>query len=244
MSATELKMSARSQIVLLYWALAFLALFGIAFYCLLHVVPPPPPTNNDDQIAGFFAFHSTSIRIGAALAMTVCGFTLPFAAVISVQMARLGREMWVWAILQGMGGALVSVWLIFPALVQGTASFTADRAHSVTRALSDLSFLAQVTTTPYYIFQVIPIAYACLSNKVDSPFFPRWLGYLSIWSFLITEVGPLAFLTKFGPFAWNGLVVFWLPVFIFFAWVIALSYVFITNLSRESKDSDLVESSA
>jgi hypothetical protein len=38
--------------------------------------------------------------------------------------------------------------------------------------------------------------------------------------------------------------VFWLPVFIFFAWVIALSYVFITNLSRESKDSDLVESSA
>ena len=169
-------MSPRSQLVLIYWSLAFLAIFGIAFYCLLHVVPPPPPTNNDDQIAGFFAYHSTSIRIGAALAMTVCGFSLPFAAVISVQMARLGREMWVWAILQAMGGALVSIWIVFPALVQGTASFTPDRAHGVTRALSDLSFLAQVTTTPYYIFQVIPIAYVCLSTKSDSPYFPRWFG--------------------------------------------------------------------
>lgn len=235
-------MSPRSQLVLIYWSLAFLAIFGFAFYCLLHVVPPPPPSNNDDQIAGFFAYHSTSIRIGAALAMTVCGFSLPFAAVISIQMARLGREMWVWAVLQAMGGALVSIWIVFPALVQGTASFTPDRAHGVTRALSDLSFLAQVTTTPYYIFQVIPIAYVCLSTKSDSPYFPRWFGYLSIWSFLITEVGPLGFLTKFGPFAWNGLLVFWLPVFIFFAWVVALASVFITNLTRESKDSELVGS--
>src|SRR4051812_32582484 len=220
--------------VLVWWAMAFQLIFGGAAYCLIHVVPPPAPTNSDDQIAGFFAFHSTSILIGAALAVTATGFMLPLAAVVSDQMARLGPGMRVWAILQGMGGALVSVWLVFPALVWGVAAFTPDRVPSETRMLSDLSFLALVTTTPYYIFQVIPIAYVCLSSKVNSPFFPRWFGYFSVWSFLITEVGPLGFLTKFGPFAWNGLIVFWLPVVVFTSWFFTLCYVFLTALARET----------
>lgn len=235
-------MSSRSQIFLVYWALAFLTIFGIAAYFLMHVVPPPPPTNSDDQIAGFFTAHSMSIRIGAVLAVSTTGFTLPLAAVVSYQMTRLGHGMRVWAILQGLGGAVVSIWLVFPALIWGVAAFTPERAASVTRMLSDLSFLALVTTTPYFIFQVLSITYVCLSNKVDSPFFPRWFGYFSIWTFLLTEVGPLGFLTKAGPFAWNGLIVFWVPVFIFFGWVFTLSYVFITVLSRESTDSELLES--
>lgn len=107
---------------------------------------------------------------------------------------------------------------------------------------SDLSFLALVTTTPYYIFQVVPIAYVCLSTKSDSLFFPRWFGYFSIWSFMITEVGPLGFLTKSGPFAWNGLIVFWLPVVIFTSWFFALCYVLLTALAREWSETKLKQS--
>jgi hypothetical protein len=219
-----------------------MTLFGIAAYFLLHVVPPPAPTNSDEQIAGFFRVNSLSIRFGSLLAVSTTGFTLPLATVISYQIARLGQGMRVWAILQGLAGALVSIWLVFPALIWGVAAFTPERAPSVTRMLSDLGFLALVTTTPYFIFQILSFTYVCLSSKVDSPFFPRWLGYLSIWTFLLTEVGPLGFLTKVGPFAWDGLVVFWIPIFAFFGWILALAYVFITNLSRESKDSELVES--
>jgi hypothetical protein len=148
----------------------------------------------------------------------------------------------VWAILQGMGGALVSVWLVFPALIWGVAAFRPERAPSGTRMFSELSFLALVTTTPYYIFQVVPIAYVCLSTKSDSLFFPRWFGYFSIWSFMITEVGPLGFLTKSGPFAWNGLIVFWLPVVIFTSWFFALCYVLLTALARESSETKLKQS--
>ena len=235
-------MSTRSQIVLVWWALAFQVMFGLAAVFLVHVVPPPPPTNGDSQIAGFFAFHSTSILIGAALAVTATGFSIPLAAVVSERMARLGPGMRVWAIVQGMGGALVSVYLVFPALIWGVAAFTPERVPSETRMFSDLAFLALVTTTPYYIFQVIPIAYVCLSNESDSPFFPRWFGYFSIWSFMITEVGPLGFLTKSGPFAWNGLIVFWLPVVIFTSWFLALCYVFLTALARESSETKLKQS--
>jgi len=225
--------SSRCQIVLVYWSLAFITVFGLAAYFLVHVVPPPPPTNTDEQIAGFFTEHSLSIRLGALLAMTTTGFNIPVSAVISYQMARLGRGMQPWAIVQGMAGALVSVWLVFPALVWGVAAFTPERAPVVTRMLSDLSFLALVTTTPYFIFQVLSIAYACLSQKVDSPYFPRWFGYFSVWAFLVTEVGPLGFLAKTGPLAWNGLIVFWIPVLAFFSWFFTLAYVLIRALSDE-----------
>jgi hypothetical protein len=236
--------SSRSQIFLVYWALAFLTIFGIAAYFLMHVVPPPAPTNSDEQIAGFFTAHSMSIRIGALLAISTTGFTLPLAAVVSYQMARLGHGMRVWAILQGLAGAVVSIWLVFPVLIWGVAAFTPERPPSETRMLSDLSFLALVTPTPYFIFQILSITYVCLSSKVDSVFFPRWLGYFSIWTFLLTEVGAVGFLTKTGPFAWNGLIVFWIPLFVFFGWVLTLCYVLITGLSRESPDSELIESAS
>jgi hypothetical protein len=234
-------LSRRSQIVLVCWAAAFQVMFGISAYFLTHIVPPPPPTNGDSQIGGFFAAHATSMRFGAVLAMTATGFNLPVAAVVSHQMARLGPSVRVWAILQGMAGALVSVWLVFPALVWGVAAFTPERPPDITRTLSDLSFLSLVTTTPYYIFQVIPIIYVCLSHRVNSPYFPRWFGYFSIWSFLITEVGPLGFLTKAGPIAWNGLIVFWLPVVVFTTWFFTLCYLLITALIHDATEADVDE---
>ncbi len=34
------------------------------------------------------------------------------------------------------------------------------------------------------------------------------------------ETGAVAFLTRSGPFAWNGLLAFWLPVVTFFGWIV------------------------
>jgi hypothetical protein len=67
---------------------------------------------------------------------------------------------------------------------------------------------------------------------VHSPF-PRWFGYFTAWTALMFEAGAIAFLTRTGPFAWNGLLVFWSPVLLFGAWMVVMIVLLFRALARQ-----------
>ena len=54
-----------------------------------------------------------------------------------------------------------------------------------------------------------------LLDKRDAPILPRWVGYVSIWVGLLSLPGVLIPFFKSGPFAWNGILAFWLPAILF-----------------------------
>jgi hypothetical protein len=91
-----------------------------------------------------------------------------------------------------------------------------------------------VTTAQFFIFYMVALVVVTLSqpNDARSPF-PRWFGYRTIWVALITEVGAVGYLTKHGPFAWNGLFVFWLPFGIGFAWLALLAILLLRSLKQQ-----------
>ena len=54
-----------------------------------------------------------------------------------------------------------------------------------------------------------------LSDPRPKPLFSRWLAYVDTWAaILFTPAIALPFF-KSGPFAWNGLFVFWMPAVVF-----------------------------
>ncbi|MEC9360003.1 MAG: hypothetical protein VX593_03535 [Pseudomonadota bacterium] len=227
-------MSEHTQIAMVWWAIVFMLIFGTACAALMGVFPPIPASLDPDAVAAFYAENSLPIRIGAAVAVGTGGFMLPMAAVISLQMVRIDERLTIWAVLQGMGGAMMSLWLVFPAIYWGVAAFDPERAPPITALMNQTAFLTLVTTIPHYIFQVLAIAWVCLSRQ-DEPYtpFPRWLGYFSLWTFLITEVGAMGFLFRSGPFAWHGLFVFWFPILAFTAWMAALTCTLIRALKHQ-----------
>jgi hypothetical protein len=89
----------------------------------------------------------------------------------------------------------------------GVAAFTPDRSADVTLTLHQFGNLAFIATDQYFIFQFVALAVVCLrpQSAEHSPF-PRWLGYLTLWSAFSIEIGVAAFVFKTGPFAWNGLL--------------------------------------
>jgi hypothetical protein len=217
-------MSERGQAIMIWWALLFMVVWGVAYFFLIGFWPPPPATDTPAQVAALYAAHPERIEIGAFIGSATGGFMVPLAVVIAIQIDRLGREMRPWAILQLGGGFMMSIFLALPPLFWGIAAFTPGRPPDVTALMNETAFLTTVTTIQYFVFQDLAIAYVCFTARPDprSPF-PRWFGYLSIVEFLLTEVGAAGFLTKTGPFAWNGFFVFWVPITIFGIWVIALS---------------------
>jgi hypothetical protein len=52
------------------------------------------------------------------------------------------------------------------------------------------------------------------------------------------EVGAIAFDTRTGPFAWNGLLVFWMALSIYVVWIIMLSVMLFKAISKQEQDQN------
>ncbi|KRA31071.1 MULTISPECIES: hypothetical protein [unclassified Nocardioides] len=209
--------------VLLWWGIAFTALYAVSLGLLIDVVPPPPPTWSPARVAEFYQQHSDRVLFGAVIASFSGAFMLPISVVAAVQSARQEPGRPVWSIFMFAGGTFTSVFLVLPPVFFGVAAYRPDRSAEITATLHDIALLSLFTTVQYFIFFGVTVAISCLrKHEVKGSPFPRTYGYFTIWCTLMFEVGGVAFLFKTGPFAWNGLFIFWIPFFFFFIWLATL----------------------
>lgn len=234
-------MSKRAQRIMIWWAIAFMVIYGLVLGLLLHMIPPPRATLNDAGVAHFYLSHSTSIKIGALIASYTSAFMVPISIAIAVQINRLERGRPVWSIACVAGGAMMSIFLVLPPLFWGVAAFAPHRSPNITALMHQLGMLTLTTTDQYYVFMWVAIAVLCFTKTdvAHSPF-PRWFGYFTIWTAFMFEAGAVAFMTRTGPFAWNGLLVFWSPLSLFGAWLAVMSYLLLHNLKLQEGDDEPV----
>jgi hypothetical protein len=228
-------MSERAQIYTIWSALVLMGIMGVIWVFLLQMIPPPSPALSAEETAAFYLANSSEILWGATIASWVSAFMVPFGTVLAIQLARLEEGVPAWSILAFAGGILMSMFLVFPPLLWGVAAFSADRAPELTMLVNEMANLTLVTTDQFFIFQMFPAAFVILTSKKQDALsaFPRWSGYFILWVGVAFEVGALGFLFKTGPFAWDGLLVFWMPFALFFLWVPVVSYLMLTALKRQ-----------
>jgi hypothetical protein len=228
--------SARAQRLLIWWGVAFAVIFAVAWGALIHLLPLPTATWTPAEVAAFYQAHAISIRVGATICSWTGAFMVPIAMVVSVQMSKWESGWPIWSVLQLVGGVLMSMFLVFPPILWGVAAFHPGRAPDATALIHDLANLTLVTTDQYFIFQMVPIAYLAMkTGRAPGATFPRWFAYLTIWIALIFEVGALAFIPKTGPFAWNGLFVFWFPLTSFGLWITVTCTLCLRAIARQER---------
>jgi hypothetical protein len=200
-------------------------------------LPPPPAYDTANQIAAFYSHNTFIIRLGLLLVLTGFAVWAPLFAVITRQMLRARRPLNVLAYLQLGCGAATWIFLLAPFLVLSAAAFRPDRNPEITQALHDTGWIMLFMPFTPFCVQSITIGVAVLLDDPKKPFFPRWMGYFCILeaiSFL--PVGLLTFF-KTGPFAYHGLLVFWVPLMVFFAWILVMAIVCHRVVAAEPADS-------
>jgi hypothetical protein len=75
---------------------------------------------------------------------------------------------------------------------------------------------------------------AILSDKREDPFFPRWVGYFNIWMGILQAPGVMMAMFLTGPFAWNGLFTFWIPLTVFSFWIYVNTWAMLHATKREA----------
>jgi hypothetical protein len=180
-------------------------------------LPPLSPSMSAAQIAAHYQAHTAGIRLGAGLIFLSSGFYVWFTAVISGQMQRIPGVYPTVVYAQLAGGAFGCLTFLVPALLFVVTAFRPDRSPDATLMLNDMSWVFLVMPWIPFMAQVFAFAFAILSDPRPQPLFPRWLAYFNVWAEVMFTPAIILPFFKSGPFAWNGVFVFWIPAVVFTA---------------------------
>ena len=224
-SAAYLKTMRFRQLLFTWSGPAFVVVFFIGLILFMGFVPPQSPLSSGQQIADVYIDNLTNIRIGIVLCCLSASGMMTWGAVIAARTKRTEREFPVYTYTQiaSMGvGVMVGV---FCFVIFAIAAFRPDEiAPDITRMLNDLGWFLFLFDVGPFIVWMIAVGLAILTNESDHSIMPRWAGYFSLWCAAGEAPAVLILFFKDGPFAFNGLIGFWLPLIAFFAWIVVLSF--------------------
>ncbi|MBO4239413.1 hypothetical protein [Pseudonocardia alni] len=203
------------------WAGPATLVVALGGWALAGILPlPPGPTDGIAEIVAFYGSPTTR----AGLVVTSVGMCLPapLLAAISVQMLRMEGRVPILSFLQLLLGAVTVVLLLVPMLLLGVAGLRADRSPELVQLLHDTAWLLFLTPVAPFALQNVTIGLAVLGDRSGLQVFPRWSAYANFWAAFLFCPAVLAYFFLRGPFAWNGVFVFWLGTVVYAAWLFGM----------------------
>jgi len=230
-------MNPKYQRLSLWVALVGIILGGIGFVACAKFMPPISPALTAEEIVNLYLTDTNLKRMGFALSMLGNGLYFPLVAVIAVQMRRMeGGITGVMGYIQISSGAVNALLLLLPSLFFTAAAFRPERSPEITMALHDVGWFIAVMPVSSFMIQQFAIALAIFDDKSKVPVFPRWVAYMNIWVALLYLPAYLDTFFKHGPFAWNGILAFWIPGLTFALLWIPVMYVYLFKAIRQQEE--------
>ncbi|MBC2637850.1 MULTISPECIES: hypothetical protein [unclassified Rhodococcus (in: high G+C Gram-positive bacteria)] len=215
----------------------FLVGAGIAWWGIAGFILPPRENWSAERIAEFYRDNEISIRIGMEGAIMFAMFYFVWSLAVALVMRRNeGRER-ILSTIQLVGGAGTSAAAVSFCTIWLTASFRAStRAADEIMLLNDLGFMFLIMTFVATLFQMVAFGVFVLRDPRPTPLYPRWLGYVSFWLTATLLTGLLMPSFQSGPFAWHGLITYYLGLNAYFGWVIVTSWYTFAAIRRLKSD--------
>ena len=225
-----------TQLLCAHSGLAFAILLGLGVFGIAGWMPLVNPGSSASEIAQMFQDDQTRIRIGVTLLGTGSVFWWSFAAAIAVQMRRIEGEHHPLTYVQmatASGGILA---LLLPSYFWLALAYRPESTSPETmQLLNDFAWLTFIGMFPPGLLQNVSLGICILSDKNGNKIYPRWLAYACFWcaaGFLPTALLPFF---KSGPFAWNGLIGFWVAALCFFGWIIVMWWATVNAIRQEAE---------
>jgi hypothetical protein len=211
--ATAPAVSARFGIVAGWAIMAFMG----AGFLLGQFIPPPGPYGAETT-AHFYHENIDVKRLGVICLIVGGTMFIPFGAAIADRLRHVEGIGSVVAYSQ-LGAAIASATLM---MVFGPILLVAlqrpDMPDTSYQLLNHVTWMAWAGLWQPGALQAVATAVCIFSDKSVTPVFPRWVAWFSLFMAFGSLMGSLIPFFTSGPFAWNGIVGFYIAALVYFAW--------------------------
>lgn len=226
-------MSKGIQSAMAWCGVAFVAVFFTGLL-VAGFIPPIPPDNTALEVADQYIREQDRIRAGALIMMIATGFIIPFTAVISTQLARIEGRWTPLCFTQLAAGTVGVVAALVPVMMfMATAYRPEGRDPQITQAMNDFAWVPFIMNWPPAVAQALCVAVAIFADRRPDPIFPRWIAYFLLWAAIAFTPASLVPFFYDGPFAWNGLLSFWVAATFFGGFFLVLTYGTLRAVNRQ-----------
>jgi len=171
---------------------------------------PMGPSSSTNEVVAFFTEEPNRVMAGFVLSSVGVVLMAPMLALISVHMLRMEGRIPLLAFTQLLIAPVTVAINMFPQMIWAIAAFRVGRDSGDIVLLNDAAWLLLFTGVTPFMVQNVVIGIAVLRDRTGV--FPRWLGYLNFLVAFSFVPDVMAYFFKTGPFAWNGIFVFWLAL--------------------------------
>jgi len=103
------------------------------------------------------------------------------------------------------------------------AAFRPDRSPDLTLLCNDLAWITFTCGVPFLVALCGFLALAIAYDDQDEPVFPPWVARFNVVIAIVLVPAGFAGLTLSGPFAWDGLVSFWVRNIAIAVWIVVMA---------------------
>ena len=219
---------------IILWSLPIVAALWIAaFFLFPGCTPPMSPRASAAEVAAFYRDNLSRIRYSMILFNWFCVALIPILMLIVERMRRMAHRTPVlrYCVIGVAGAAPIAFltstvfWLI--------AAFRPERSPDLTMLCNDLAWITFTCGVPFLTALCAFLAISVAYDDQAEPVFPKWVAAFNVVVGLALVPACFAGLALSGPFAWDGLVSFWVKNVAIAIWLIVMPVVLGKAMRRD-----------
>lgn len=197
-------------------------------------MPVPADAGLEATHQWFAVDHKWGILIGCTLFYIAAGFLTPSSIQFGIMLSKIEGRWPVWSLTTAVCGIFISLIVFFNACAWMVAAYRPETGADVAQSWYDWAWFAFLLGWIYLSIEMISTAVVELQDTRDTPMVPRWFSWFTIAGgvAIVTAAGPAFF--KSGPFAYHGLLAFYMPVVVWGVYLNGNAWFMWQELGREA----------
>ena len=216
----------------------FLVTMGLG----LEVFMPQPPAFDISaaETAQYYIDHQMRILIGMTFCYIGCLFELFWGLQLCSMLSRLDRGTRILSTVTAVCLASTPILLFLDIPLFMIAAYRPEEiSPEITRALSDLAWVASMLIWPPLMAGMIFVGIIILKTQGHPYSFPKWTGWASIFAGGMEPHQAGIVFTKTGLFAPNGLMSWYGAIFTWGPWITLMGIAMIQMLNKPEYEKQL-----
>lgn len=221
----------------------FSTIFLFVGFIVADLFPPLGPWWSAERTTEFYVDHQTGMHAASVLIMFSGATFLAYTVIISDQMRKIPNIPWFLPQLQLASGTAASWTLFLPGLLLAVGAFRTDRDPKIIELMNDAFWLITIMPLQPFLPMYWSWIYALLLDNRERRLYPKPVAYFNLFVTVIFFFAMVVHVTKTGPFAWNGVLGFWVPLILFGIQFLGDSYYLTKAVRLDYLEKDSIEES-